>query len=115
MPSIGALDRRLVIERATTEPDPRFNGPVETWAPIATVWTRVQRTPGREYLAGEQRTAESRAVFVVRYRDVVVTDRLIFEGDRWDIADVREVGRREWLEIHSYRSDADDVADGGSP
>lgn len=98
----GELDRRITLQRAVTTRDD-FNAPVETWLDLARVWAKF--TPvndGERFRAGE-RAAEVQARFLIRYSsqvaDVSPKDRLIFDGRTYAISHVKEVGRREGLEI----------------
>lgn len=104
---IGSMDRQIELQRATVERVPPYNELIETWSTVATLWAEVRRTPGREFLAMSQTVAERRATFVIRFREVLPTDRILFEGDLWDVQDARELGRREYLEISAVANDAD--------
>lgn len=98
----GDLDRRISIQRATLAEDPTFGEMVATWSTVATVSAAVRQVSGREFLSAEVTAAERRAVFVIRYRaDVLTTDRVVYLGHPFDIREVREIGRREGLEIHA--------------
>jgi SPP1 family predicted phage head-tail adaptor len=106
---IGALDRQILLQRATVTYEGPYNEPVHTWATIATAWAEVRRTPGREFLSLSQVVAERRATFVIRYRDVLPTDRILFEDEAWNVQDSRELGRREYLEISAVAVDNDEA------
>jgi len=45
--------------------------------------------------------------FKIRYRtDINTQNRIVFDGSNWDITDVRQLGRRDGLEIDATaRSD----------
>lgn len=95
------LDRRIVIERRTAATDD-YGGPHETFAPLATVWAAVKEADGREFLAsGSQIVAERKTVFLIRWRALETTDRVIYAGRIFDIQSTREIGRRAALEIHA--------------
>lgn len=97
----GKLDRRVTLERFTSTVN-EFNEPIETWAPIATVWAELVQETGREFLAQSEVTAERKAVFRIRYRaGITVRDRVIYDGRAHNIVDVRELGRRKGLELHT--------------
>ena len=94
----GKLDRRITIERETETVD-RYGTPSATWAPIVTVWAQRITQSTDEFLAapGEATTA---AVFRIRYRpDVRMTDRVVFEGEAFNIVETKEIGRRVGLEL----------------
>lgn len=95
----GALDRRVTIERATVIQDP-YGEEIETWAPLATVSAQVVQQSGREFLAAEAMQAEVRVLFRLRWIEgIQETDRVSY-GDRLhNIQEVKELGRREGLEL----------------
>lgn len=99
----GDLDRRVNLLREVRTPHPDTGELIASFTPYANaVPARVVRSPGREFLAGAQVVSERRAVFVIRWRsDVVVTDRVEFEGVQWNVVDVRELGRRVGLEVQA--------------
>ena len=100
----GDLDRRVSIQRATMDEDPTYGERVATWSTVATVAAAVRQASGREFLAADVIASERKTVFIIRWRaDVLTTDRVVYLGEPFDIAEVREIGRREGLEIHGVR------------
>lgn len=95
----GDLDRRIVIERATTTTND-FGEEIQTWAPLAEVWAQVLPISDGE----RWRAAEVAAHVTTRFRirwglGVTVLDRVFYEGREYDIAAVKEIGRHEGQEI----------------
>lgn len=98
----GKLDRKIVIQRFTSTLD-SYNEPVLSWSTLATRSASYQPiSDGERFRAGET-AATASARFVIRYSSAVSTlnpkDRLTFEGVAWEILRVKEIGRREGLEI----------------
>ena len=101
----GTLDRRIVIERRTV--DAAATEPVETWGPLpetapdpTAVWAAVRQQSGREFFAADQVQSERKVVFRLRWRTgIKVTDRVVYDGRHHDIHEVRELGRRDGLEL----------------
>ena len=98
----GTLDRSIILQRATTTKN-AFNEDVEAWAPLATVWSSK-----RDISDGERvRAAEVGAVIETRFQirwssvvaDLSAVDRLLFGGLVYNITAVKEIGRRQGLEI----------------
>lgn len=96
------LDRRVQFRRATLADD--GFGMVESWVdyggPIHA--HRAFLSDGERWRAAQvQATATAR--FTVRYSPfsagITPKDRLICEGVEYDITGVKEIGRREWVEI----------------
>ncbi len=67
LPSIGKLNRRLVIKRRTDEPDGDYDVQA-TFDPIATVWANIEPVGGGTYYGSKQ-------------TDTTVTHRMIVR--RW--------------------------------
>ncbi len=98
----GTLDRRAQFRRATTADDGISQ--VQTWADHGSpVWASR-----RDVSDGErQRAAEVGAVitsrFVVRSsaftRGLTAKDRMVCDGLTFDITGIKEIGRRDRLEI----------------
>jgi SPP1 family predicted phage head-tail adaptor len=100
--SAGDLDRRVTLERFTTTVD-AFNEPVKAWGVLAAPAASYHPlSDGERFRAGET-AATGSARFVIRYSAAVADlnpkDRLTFEGNTWQILHVKEIGRREGLEI----------------
>lgn len=102
MDAAGKLDRRVTIQRAATVTN-ALGEAVPTWADLATVWAAKQEIRDSERFDAQQLAAEISMRFRIRYSpkvaDVSPKDRLIFEARTYDIAAVKEIGRREGLEL----------------
>lgn len=99
----GHMDRRITIERFTATQDPGSGERVEVWGPVATVWAeKSYRRANESMLAGEV-SAIRVLRFAIRWSsavaDVNPKDRVAFEGSKFDILEVNEMGRREGIEI----------------
>jgi SPP1 family predicted phage head-tail adaptor len=98
----GRMDRRITIQRVTLTYD-ALNNPVETWAALATVWASKLEYIGSEAVAAEEVGAQMTTTFRIRWSIKVSTvnpkDRLSFEDRTWNIQNVKEIGRKEGLEI----------------
>jgi SPP1 family predicted phage head-tail adaptor len=102
----GAMDRRVRLERATTT-DTGLETAVASWSTLATVWAeKLEISDGeRSRQVGAEASATTR--FRVRYSATVASlnakDRAVCEGRTYDIVGVKELGRREGLEITAMR------------
>lgn len=99
----GSLDRRITIQRFTETRD-GFNSPVQTWADhAANLPAAVEHIRDGERWAAQEVGASVAMRFRIRYSsqvaDVNPKDRVIYAGKTYDIAAVKEIGRREGLEI----------------
>lgn len=98
----GDLDRRIVIQANTPTPN-EYGEPVDSWAKIHTadhLPAKITPSRGSERFTAQQIVGRGVVTFRLRYRaDVRTTHRIVYDGRDYDIHDVREVGRREGLEI----------------
>ncbi|PIO99657.1 phage head closure protein [Pleomorphomonas carboxyditropha] len=96
----GTLDRRVTMQRLTTGTPDEYGVPSETWNDLRTVWARV--TPDSEdekYQLGVDLAFVLVKVQCRWFAGLITTDRLVIDGRVFDIRGVREIGRREGLEI----------------
>lgn len=98
----GRLDRRITISRRTETVS--VSGSVsEGWTAVATVWASVKYERGAERFATQQSVGHGAATFTIRWSETVsevsVLHRIAFDGRDYDVRDVRELGRREGIEI----------------
>ena len=106
----GKLDRRITLQRASTTKN-GFNEDVEAWGDIATVWASATPVSDAERVRAQQVGAVISMRFQIRFSTAVAdlspTDRLSYNGKTYNITAVKELGRREGLEITAAtRSDA---------
>lgn len=98
----GRLDRRITIQ-TFTESNNTFREPIKTWVTLATVWAQLVPQRGTErYAIREGQAVDARALVIWRIRhrtDVTTLMRISYGGELYDIQDIREIGRREGLEL----------------
>lgn len=98
----GKLDRRVTLERFTTTTD-SYNEPVKSWATLAVRSASFEPVSDGERMRSSEVTATASARFQIRHSTVVADlnpkDRLIFDGVTYQILNVKEIGRREGIEI----------------
>lgn len=96
----GILDRRLTVQRLTTGTPDEYGVPSMSWTDVRTVWARV--TPDSEdenYKLGVNEAFVLVKVQARWFAGLTTTDRLVIDGRVFDIRGIREIGRREGLEI----------------
>jgi SPP1 family predicted phage head-tail adaptor len=100
------MDRRVSIERDTTVPDD-YGNEIPTWTEMANVWAAVQQESGREFIQASAVTPERRVVFRIRWMEGITTaHRVTYDGRHHNIHEVRELGRREGIELHTIATGA---------
>lgn len=105
----GDLNRRVALERHGVARD-EWNNPIEGWGPLATVWASKTDVSDTERLRAAEVGSTLTTRFVIRWSrtvaDLNAKDRLTCEGLAYGIVGVKEIGRREFIEITaSARSD----------
>ncbi len=93
------LDRRVRIERRVAVRD-ALGGEAVTYALRARVHAEVIHTRGREAFLNQQMQPTADIEFRIRWRnDVAQTDRVVHDGQAYDIQYLAEMGRRRRLRI----------------
>lgn len=104
---IGQLDQRITFQ-SVTEASDGGGGTIETWADFATtptVWADAQPLYGKEAVEDGARNASGAWLFKVRNRtDVTERDRIMWQGEPYNISRVMRRGSRElYLTIEAVR------------
>ncbi len=94
----GRLDRKLTLQKPTTTED-KYGEEQTTWNNYRDVWAGIQKQSGREmFEAGK--LAEVDMVFKIRYlSEIDETWRIQYDGKDFDINHIKELGRKDGLEI----------------
>lgn len=91
----GRLDRRIDIEQPSDSRD-SIGGRSTSWSVWKTVWAGKDDRGAREWMTDQIEQGEVETVW--RIRDVDGLDfrmRIDYEGTKYDIVSIREIGRRE--------------------
>jgi SPP1 family predicted phage head-tail adaptor len=95
----GKLDRRIVIQQCTTSLN-AMREPVESYATLATVYAEFNAVDVGEGQGADSTQARANSKFTIRYRtDITEKDRIVHDSRTYKILGIREMGRRELLEI----------------
>lgn len=100
---IGGPNLRHVTLQSVSATQDSRGAPIDSVTTLATNLPAVlvQQT-GREFLAAETIASEQRTVWRIYFRDDVDRrSRVIYDGVTYDVRDVREIGRRQYLELHT--------------
>lgn len=112
----GKLDKTICIERAGTVVDD-FGTPSQGWEEIATTKAQIIQSSTEEFMKSYGSDATQAVVFRIRWRnDVRVTDRIslremkepawnIWEARKLEIVEIKELGRRDGLELRCTAGD----------
>lgn len=98
----GKLDRRITIRRLGSGQS-SSGEPNGTWSDLATVWAQKIEARGDERFSTAQPVGSISRSFRFRWsttvKDVNDKDKIVFDGVEHDIVAVREIGRREGIEV----------------
>jgi SPP1 family predicted phage head-tail adaptor len=100
MPAAGKMDRRISIQRLVQTGVSELNEPIFSYQEVRIVWgAKIHKSEDEKFASG-QRYAVRVVTFQTHYMpDLTETDRLVSEGVTYDVKGIRELGRREGLEI----------------
>lgn len=96
----GLLDRTITIERVT-EGTTDTGAVSRTWNTLATVRAAQVQMSIDEMQRQNGATTEDVITFKIRYRDITLADRIVFDGLPYNVKQIRDVGpgRRRVLEL----------------
>lgn len=99
----GDLDQRITIETPTSDTN-ELGEEVPTWIGHSHPWAKVMETPGREFLKGDY-VAESKVVFLIRWRVLDSKARVTWQDRIYDIKDITGTRRGGCLYLHCTAQD----------
>ena len=98
----GKRDRKVKLERYGETRD-QWNNPILGWTLISRVWASKTDVSDTERLRAAEVGSTLTTRFVIRWNkkvaDFNTKDRLTCEGLAYDVVGVKELGRREHIEI----------------
>lgn len=97
---IGVMDREITIQRRELEEN-AFAERVEVFTDLLTVWAAVEYPISRqdEQIADGLNLTTSPVNFTIRDTDITVKDRIVYDGDNYDIINIAQIGRNDRLKI----------------
>lgn len=99
MMNIGKLDRRITIERLTETVKPS-GSVVKAWTPLATAWAEVIQQTATEFFTGYGEAETGSVIFRIRFvADITTADRVAYNGTAYNLKEIKELGRRDALEL----------------
>lgn len=97
----GKLDKLITIERNTEIVRPS-GAVLRQWTAVASVRAQIVEQSTDEFLAGYGEAEKGSVVFRVRYLAGITTaDQIAYNGERYDLQKVVEIGRRRGLELRA--------------
>ncbi len=95
----GEMDRHVVVQKRTVVGQNDYGEEIYSWTDVD-VWARRRDLRGDERYAAQQTLSKITCKYHIRYRtDIDVKDRLVDDGQTYDIHAVLPIRRREGLEL----------------
>lgn len=95
----GKLTKTITIDRFTSTVD-EYGTPIENWAEVATVRAQIIQATTEEFMRSFGVSSETAIVFRIRHLDgITLADRVTYQGRHHDLKEIKELGRREGLDL----------------
>ena len=107
LPDIASLDTPIALQYFTTSAD-SYGGLTKTWTTYESPRARVEYAAtgsGEDYM-GHVNLSVLRVEFTIRWvpsRTVSVKDRIVYDGENYDIRKIEQLGRNRFLKITAER------------
>jgi SPP1 family predicted phage head-tail adaptor len=101
---LGDLDRRIRIEQCTYTTD-SVGQRIAVWSTLITVWAKIVYESGNEKYEANQKVAERIVKFIVRYRTLNETMRVVYDGRVYDILAIEDISRDRYLALRTLKKD----------
>lgn len=101
----GKLDRTITLQAPSYGIPDDYGAVVTTWGDPITVRAELVAIASDEAVKDSGEAATKAITFRIRYVDGITTaHRLSYAGSYFNVRDIREIGRREALEVLAERS-----------
>jgi SPP1 family predicted phage head-tail adaptor len=98
----GKLDRTIKVQSFTTTVN-EYGTPVQAWTDVATSRAQIIQSSTEEFLTNGASDTTS-IIFRTRYFEGVYTSsQVIYEGETFNVREVKEIGRRKGLDLRCER------------
>lgn len=98
----GKLDRSITVQSFTNTVN-EYGTPIETWTDVATVRAQIIQSSTEEYLTNGASDTTS-IIFRTRYfQGLTTSNQVIYEGETFNVREVKEIGRRKGLDLRCER------------
>ncbi len=101
----GKLDRTIIIERSAETVD-EYGRTATTWSTIATIRAEILQASTAEFLRSYGEAETTAIAFRIRAIpgvEIRTADRVTYAGEAFNLVEIREIGRRRWLELRAER------------
>ncbi len=96
----GKMDRKIVFQRDNGTTEDAIGHPIKNYQTLRTEWASVEPVSGSEAFKSGRDLGERVARFTCHYfAGLTEKDRISYDSEYWDIQYIREIGRKELLEV----------------
>jgi len=107
----GELDRQIYLIKPINVDDAANASATTGWALVdafPSVFARKKELNGREVVVADRLTYVQTTLWVIMYReDLTTRNRVVFNGRPYEITAILEVGREQYLELHTNLVDTE--------
>lgn len=97
----GKLDSSITVQRFTNTVDD-YGTPVSTWTDLVTSRAQIIQQSTEEFIRGYGASDDAIVIFRVRWIDDITTaDRIAFDGETYNIKELKPIGRRKGFDIRA--------------
>lgn len=97
--SASSLDRQIELQTPAGSKD-AYGQVAKEWTTVALAWAHKRGLGSRERFAAAQVQQQDSVIYTIRYNADVTQLWRVKDGDALlDITGLREIGRRQWLEL----------------
>ena len=96
----GSLDRTITLDAYKAGAPDDYGVSQPGWAHFATIRAQLVTMSTEEFLRASGETSDASIVLRIRYLPGVTNShRVTFEGRQYDVLELKEIGRRDALEL----------------
>lgn len=96
----GRMDRLIVFQRDSGNTTDTIGHPVQNFTTLRSEYAEVQHVAGSEVFKSAKDVAVRTATFRCHwFSGLLASDRISYDGAYWDILYIREINRRELIEV----------------
>lgn len=100
----GKLDRTITIQWYDETNIDDYGTPKPDWKDRATVRAQIIQQSTEEFIRGYGASDDAIVIFRVRWIDDITTaDRVSFDGETYNIKELKPIGRRKGLDIRAVQ------------
>lgn len=103
---IGALDRQITLRSEAAATTNSLGEVTAVTNTDTNVWAHIindDRVTGEEHDVNDKQTVVEMRTFVIRYRTVTYSNKIIYNSSVYDIIGIEEIGRRKFLKVKTKR------------